>query len=145
MPRTKRTKNARRTSTRRNPKKAGFPYRVSDNKALEEGEQVERARYFGGIRSFAEQIAKEARGDDDRIQELIAEAADSAVTYTRDAWKIAWNSDRSDAIEDVLGDDPAEWGASGVTDVITKIAFFAYEQDLREQVEAVRGDYEDED
>jgi len=125
---------ARKTKTRRNPKKAGFPYRKQDDKALEDGMRVEQARYYAQIRSNVAAIKEEAGDDEERIDELIYEYADSAVTYTRDAWRIAWLSDRSDAIEDAMGDDPSDWGATGVTDAITKIAYFAYAQDLREHL-----------
>lgn len=123
---------ARKTKTRRNPKKAAFPYRVSDNKAVEEGARVERARYYSDVKSTAAEIAAEADDDDDRVNELISEAAESAVTYTSDAWRIAYISDNTDAIMDALGDNSSDWGARDVNDAITKIAYFAYEADLRE-------------
>jgi len=120
-------------STRRNPKKSGFPYRRQDDKALDDAAQVERARYYGSIKSSAEEILKEAGDDEDRAQEMAYVYADSAVTYTRDAWKIAWISDSTDAIEEMGG--PEDWGARDVTDTITKIAYFAYLQDLREEID----------
>jgi hypothetical protein len=121
---------ARKTKTRRNPKKAGFPWRKSDDKAVEDGARVERARYYSSVKSAAAEIVKEAGDDEDRVSELISEYADSAVTYTSDAWRIAYISDNTDAIEDM--GDPSDWGARDVTDTITKIAYFAYEADLRE-------------
>ncbi len=123
------------TSRHESSTKNKFPYGPKFDKVLQDAAQIERARYHQGVRGTAKDIVEEHGDDDDGIQERISSDADSAVTYTRDAWQIAWLSDNVDAIEDALGDDPADWGATGVTDLITKIAYFAYEKDLREYVE----------
>jgi hypothetical protein len=121
--------------------KSEFPNGPEFDKVLEDAAQIARARYYRGIRAAAKDILAEAMGSDDvndRVDTLIHEAADSAVTYTRHALDIVVQSDKWTSIEDAIGEDPSTWGATGVTDVITKIAFYAYEQDLREQVEALR-------
>lgn len=124
-----------------------FPYRDRDQKALEDGQQVARARYYRSIDSTArdvlEEIAEDGRIDDESLIQRLDEEADSAVIYTRVCIGIMGHSDNWTAIEDVFGDDVSQWGATGVSDLFCKMAYFAYRADLEAQVSAIRDEYED--
>lgn len=142
----------KKTSRRSNPKR-GFPYRKSDEKALEEGERVGRAQYHHDMRSFAKEILEDARKqfetyDEAReyIDERIHEDADGMqrVIYTHKAIQTLVYSDRWDAIEDDYGMDVSGWPSGpggGLAGLVTVAAFFAVRQDITEYVDAMKDEY----
>lgn len=129
-------------------KKTEFPYRKSDDKALADGQQVARARYHREVdaaaRSLLEDMDKGLSGSDleEALEQSIDEGAESANTYTRDSLEIIMYSDRWTAMGDAIDEGIASFeGVTDVSDAVSKIAFWAYRQDLREQVEAHKSDY----
>ena len=124
-----------------------FPYRDKDTSDMEDGERVARARYFQNLRSEANQILDEAEDggeiDDEVLDEQIRQYADSSVIYTHECIKILEFSDNWTAIEDVLGEGMPM--PDSFTTVLCQAAYYAYEADLREMVDAHRDEYERED
>ena len=129
----------------RNPRgtKKEFPYREKDDTALMDGAQVARARYHREARADALGIFKEAQAledEDERrefIEEKINEHADDATKTTPDALAIVMQSDRWTAMGDAIDEGTASMdGVTDVSEMITKIAFWAYRQDLLEYIEA---------
>lgn len=108
-----------------------FPYRASDDKALEKGEQVGRARYFQGLRESAKDIIRESKEYDEEIGDMIHQYADNAVIYTRDCLEILRFSDNWTA----ASDEGMELSGD-VSQFLCQAAYFAYSQDLAEMVEA---------
>lgn len=114
-----------------------FPYRKKDDKALEEGEQIARARYRQDLRRMAQSLLEEHKQyPDQEISEMIDQGADNAVIYTRNALEILVESDNWTAIEDMGMEIPQD-----VTQAVTLIAYFAYRQDLEQYVEAYASEH----
>lgn len=128
-------------------KKTEFPYRKSDDKALADGQQVARARYYREVdaaaRSLLEELKDEDPNDvDEAIDERIWSASNDAVTYTRDQLEIIMHSDSWLAADDAAEEGAFDWGQiNNVTDATGAIAFQAYKSDLTKQVEAHKSDY----
>lgn len=125
-----------------------FPYRKSDDKALADGQQVAKARYHREVdaaaRGLLDDTDKSLSGSDleEVLDQSIDEAAESANTYTRDSLEIIMYSDRWTAMGDAIDEGIASFeGVTDVSEAVSKIAFWAYRQDLREQVEAHKSDY----
>jgi len=129
-------------------KKTEFPYRKSDDKALADGQQVAKARYHREVDAAARSILKDmdkglSESDlEEALDQRIDEDAESANTYTRDSLEIIMYSDRWEAMGDAIDQGIASFeGVTDVSEAVSKIAFWAYRQDLREQVEAHKSDY----
>ena len=114
---------------------AKFPYTSKDDKAVERGDQIQRARYFQGIRTDAQDIIAESLSDgevdEDLMSDLVHQTADNRVIYTRDCLMILLYSDNWTAIEDAGMDLSSDF-----TQVICQAAYFAYQQDLMEMIQA---------
>lgn len=119
--------------------KPKFPYTAADDRALEKGETVARARYYHDLSSTAQEILKDLKNDESEVDESdlddrIHEEADSAVIYTKNALDILVESDNWTAIDDV-GEIPDD-----ASQAVTAMAYWAYRQDLREAVDSEAGD-----
>ena len=75
-----------------------FPYTAKNDKSLEDGEQVARARYRHDINDRADEIISEHKQYDTDVSDLIHQAADNAVIYTQTAIDILHDSENYGAI-----------------------------------------------
>ncbi len=126
--------SGRVSSMARARRKSEFPSGAKYDKQLKDGEQVASARYQADLRSVAEEIVEEKKDDPDaEVQDLIHQAADSAVIYTKHALDILVESNNWTAASDEGQDYPQ----GDVSQAIGVMAYFAYAQDLQEMVGAV--------
>ena len=100
----------------------------------------QRADYYATVKGIA-QDAAEIKGRDER-SEHIEEAVESALTYTREAYKCIMYTDNDDAIFDA---GMTLDGLDSTAAVITRIAFFAMRADVIDALEELRVDDEDEE
>jgi len=124
-----------------------FPYRASDDKAVENAQQVLKARYYQTVRSYATDILKEAQdaGYEDIeeargfIDEKVHETADGSaeVIYTHRAINTLYQSDNWTEIDEV----GLEGSASELSSLVTVAAYYALRADILEQVEADADEY----
>lgn len=124
-----------------------FPFRKSDDNAVEKADQVLRARYYQTVRSYAESILQEAKQegyeDFDRANEFLVEriheTADGAqeVIYTHKALQTLVYSDRWQAVEDTGMELPDD----DLPRTVTIAAYYALSADIAEQVEALQDEY----
>lgn len=120
-----------------------YPYRDSDDKAIEKGGSVSQARYYHDIQARAEEILEEVTPDEDGnvdsddIHELISQAADRTVTYTKDAYGALLITTNEDAWEDYGELEDLVSGKTSLNDVITAAAYMAVSRDLTEKVHAL--------
>jgi hypothetical protein len=127
--------------------KSKFPNRASDNKAVDNAQQVLRARYYDYIRGMGEEILRDAveQGFDDYdgardwIDDRVHESADGSglVIYTGQALDTLKQSDNWLAIEDV-GVEPV---SDDLANAITVAAYYAVRADILEHIEAVQDEY----
>lgn len=102
---------------------------------VEDAKRILRASHYSDVKEHAENMKEEAKKegwDREQLMDRIHEDADSAVTYTSDAWDILYISDNSDAFQE----DP------GVVDLtqpnwVEQIAYLAWERDLYEALEQI--------
>lgn len=109
---------------------AKFPYRESDTQAIQRGESTANARYEEDLEATARELLDqylEYEGPD--INDMLATAADQAVDNFADAIAILSVSGSVDAV-DVI-DEPLGREAYPA---IMRIAWYAYEKDLRTAV-----------
>lgn len=113
-----------------------FPMRPEDQKVLEEGARVARARYWRGVRSSAMEMLTDAAEDYDSYEEAdeyldtrIHEEADGSIVSVKEAFEVLLHSDNTFAVEE-LGFERSEEFSSAVMEA----AYFAFRQDLQEMV-----------
>jgi hypothetical protein len=100
----------------------------------------QRADYYATVKGIA-QDAAEIKGRDER-SEHIEEAVESALTYTREAYKCIMYTDNDDAIFDA---GMTLDGLDSTAAVITRIAFFAMRADVQKAIDELRADEEEEE
>lgn len=131
-----------------------FPYRSSDDKAVEQAQQVLKARYYDSIRSMGDEILQEAKREGyedydnarEYLQDRIHETADgsSLVIYTHEAINTLLQSDNWQAVEPTGMELPDD----DLPRTFTVAAYYAVVTDLAEHIEANQDEYftdEDED
>lgn len=145
---------ARRKKSRRSNARAEFPYRKSDEKALEEGERVGRAQYHHAMRSFANEILLNARKQFDEYNnesmDYIAEQVGITAEYTDwaintpNALQTLYYSDSWLALEDYHGEDMTKWPKSlldNFPSLVSNMARAAVARDIEEYIEGMRDEY----
>lgn len=119
--------------------------REDDERRVSDGKDALRRQYYGNVRATAEEILKDAaerHGSFDEAQEWIEERihedADGSywVIYTHAALDTIFASDNWLEI-----DEAGEPGAGDLTTRITQAACYALAADLRQQIEATKGDF----
>ncbi len=124
---------ARRASASKSAK-TEFPDGPKFDKVLEEAAQIRRARYYRDVTASAEEVKRQVEEDGRDEYDVIYELADSAVTYTADAWNIAMESDNSDAVYD----DAEGISADNTNAAITQVAYWAYVRDVSEALQRLQ-------
>ena len=140
----KTTAKKKKKVTKASKKRSTAVQSESDEAIIEKGKSALRRDYHRDIRSNAADILDDAQKNfsdydeaSDYIDERIRQDADgtSWVIYTSNTLDTLHASDNWLAIDDM--------GIEGgdLTDILTKAAYFAYEQDLRSMVDAMKDDY----
>lgn len=96
------------------------------------------AEYWASVASHAESVLeREQQGED--ASDVLHEECDSSwwVIYTHAAMAVLQHSPNEDAIFESMGDDALS-GCTCHSEVMTRMAFFALEQDVAEAAEELR-------
>lgn len=110
----------------------------SDDDKLRDLKRQGMKIYYEQVKKTAEGILKDLPKDysEDDLEEALHEAADSMVTYTADALDILYYSENWLAGEDQMGNlDEVIGDAEDLATALPRIAYFAVEADLRDEIE----------
>lgn len=105
----KKKSSGKKSSAKKTPKEV-FPYRKEDERALTDGLQVLRARYYQGLKSTARSILQEVASENDgerphNLEELILDRVHSSSNAITSIAYWAYHQDLLEALEELDLDD----------------------------------------
>lgn len=116
----------------------------TEKQVIEEGERLERAEYWGDVKSYAQEIVRENRDSDEEDSDHAHESADGSqwVIYTHRNLDVLRFTENDNAFDEYGGlDDRAKQG--GLSGVLSFVAYAALNADIQDELRTIRENIEE--